>query len=759
MTTRTKPLVVFAVLVVLGGLELVRLGNPDPAPADAPADQFSAARAIATLHAVSLDAPHAIATPAHDVVRDRIAAALRALDYQVEIEHAFACNAGASCGEVDNVIARRPDPPVGNAGAKAAAKAVIIAAHYDSVPAGPGASDDGTGVATALEIARAIRHEALANPVVFLLDDGEEAGLLGAEGYLADAGRSRAAAFVINLEARGTTGTPFLFETSREQRWLVPIIAHALPHPVTTSLFATIYDLLPNDTDLTVFKRAGRAGINFANVGGGTQYHTPLDNFANVDAGGVQRRGDQVLAMVRAFDAVPLDAAALAEAPGAVWFDVFAAFVVWWPAGWTAWIAIAALVVLGGAVVRGRRRGPDRAVTLGGVALGIAAFAGTLVLAAVLGAALLELLGLRAPGAMFAPYPQPMLGAAWLLGLVAALVATGLARRRAAFDSVMIGHGVAWNAVALVLAARLPGAAYLALAPGAVIAVVAAVRQLARLPEAAASVIALAGAATVFLPFVMVGYDALGAAIAPGVTVMVALIGTTFAPLIADTSRRLALGGFAGAAVLAVLALVVPGQSASHPPQLALAHVTDADTSAARWEAAAPPPIVRAVARFAAERAVVAPWFGPRGTTDVAPAPAVAVAAPQVTIAPAVAGADGTRMIALDVASQRQAPRLAIAWRSDAETVAVRVNGVALPPRPARLHSYLAPGWNRILIRGSSAHVELTVRGAGAAEARIRDTSFGLPPVGAALALARDVSGAVTVQDGDVTVVERHVTW
>lgn len=298
MTPRGKALLAFAVLAALAGLETCRLGNPDAAPADAPADQFSAARAIATLHAVSLDAPHPLGTAAHDVVRDHIAAALLALDYEVDVQHTFACNAAAVCGEVDNLIARMPGQPPGP-------KAVVVAAHYDSVPAGPGASDDGTGVASALEIARAIRHEALANPVVFLIDDGEESGLLGAEGFIADAARSKDAAFIINMEARGTTGTPFLFETSREQRWLVPVMARALPHPVTTSLFATIYDLLPNDTDLTVSKRAQRGGINFAYVGGGTQYHTPLDSFANVDDGSVQRRGDQVLAIEIPMRAAP----------------------------------------------------------------------------------------------------------------------------------------------------------------------------------------------------------------------------------------------------------------------------------------------------------------------------------------------------------------------------------------------------------------------------------------------------------------------
>jgi hypothetical protein len=747
MTPRGKSLLVFAVLAALAGLETCRLGNPDAEPADAPADRFSAARAIATLHAVSLDAPHPLGTPAHDAVRDTIAAALRALDYQVDVQHTFACNAAAVCGNVDNLIARAPGQPPGR-------RAVVVAAHYDSVPAGPGASDDGTGVASALEIARAIRHEPLANPVVFLIDDGEESGLLGAEGYVADAARSSDAAFIINLEARGTTGTPFLFETSREQRWLIPVVARALPHPVTGSLFATIYDLLPNDTDLTVFKRARRAGINFAYVGGATQYHTPLDSFASVDDGSVQRRGDQVLAMVRAFGATSLDDAAPG---GAVWFDVFAAFVVWWPSGWSVWITAAAFALLGVAIVRGMRRGR---LTIRGVALGVASFVASAALALGLGIALARLLGLRAPGALFAPHPGPMIAAAWLLGIAAALAAAAVARRRASFDAVFAGHAVAWNAVAVVVAMRLPGAAYLAVVPGAVMAVAAVVRATLRAGDALASLASLAGAAIVFLPFALVVYDALGPGSLALIATMLALVATTFARLVSETAPRLVPACVALAVVLGAIAAIVPNRSASHPRQLSLAHVTDGDTGAATWQVDSPTPEVRAAARFEPTPRAVAPWYGALGTADVAPAPAAANPPPTVTVVAAagVAG-DGTRLVTIDVASARGAPRVAIAWHTSAQTVAVRINGVTPPPKPARWNRYLAPGWNRVQVRGSSAHVEITLRGAAPAEAVVSDTSFGLPAAGAPLGAVRDASGAVPVRDGDVTVVERRVTW
>src|SRR5689334_11489537 len=115
-------------------------------PANAPDSEFSATRALAAERAIlGGDVPHPVGSAAHDAVRDRLAAYLQSLGYEVTIQRAFACTVNAVCAPVENIIARaagdnRPD-------------ALLVAAHYDSVPAGPGASDDGLGVATIAETA------------------------------------------------------------------------------------------------------------------------------------------------------------------------------------------------------------------------------------------------------------------------------------------------------------------------------------------------------------------------------------------------------------------------------------------------------------------------------------------------------------------------------------------------------------------------------------------------------------------------------
>jgi len=69
-------------------------------------------------------------------------------------------------------------------GTRSSAPDVLITAHYDSVPVGPGAGDDGVSVAAMLETMRALKAgKPLKNDVVFLFTDGEELGWLGAKAF------------------------------------------------------------------------------------------------------------------------------------------------------------------------------------------------------------------------------------------------------------------------------------------------------------------------------------------------------------------------------------------------------------------------------------------------------------------------------------------------------------------------------------------------------------------------------------------------
>lgn len=62
---------------------------------------------------------------------------------------------------------------------------IILSAHYDSVPAGPGADDDASGCAAVLAAAQRLLALPLQHDVRVLLFDGEEEGMLGSRAWLA----------------------------------------------------------------------------------------------------------------------------------------------------------------------------------------------------------------------------------------------------------------------------------------------------------------------------------------------------------------------------------------------------------------------------------------------------------------------------------------------------------------------------------------------------------------------------------------------
>jgi hypothetical protein len=80
---------------------------------------------------------------------------------------------------------------------------LLLNAHYDSSAAGPGAGDDGAGVATLLEVASILKGEPLRRPVTFLFNEGEELGLVGARAFLQRDPLAARVDSLINLEARG----------------------------------------------------------------------------------------------------------------------------------------------------------------------------------------------------------------------------------------------------------------------------------------------------------------------------------------------------------------------------------------------------------------------------------------------------------------------------------------------------------------------------------------------------------------------------
>ena len=169
-------------------------------------------------------------------------------------------------------------------------EAIMFMGHTDSVPMGPGASDDSVACATMLEAIRYYLNEmkngkTLTNDLLFCFVNGEEYGLYGSKALSAEfTGFNdvlNRVKFCTNLESRGTSGTLIMFETAKNNYETVKLFAEVNKSLFTCSIATLVYDTMPNSTDFTTFKEAYQ-GLNMANITGGENYHTQNDNFENV---------------------------------------------------------------------------------------------------------------------------------------------------------------------------------------------------------------------------------------------------------------------------------------------------------------------------------------------------------------------------------------------------------------------------------------------------------------------------------------------
>lgn len=288
-------------IFAVAALAIFELRAPNPEPANAPADHFSALRAMTHVRAIA-QAPHPIGSSANTAARDYLVAQLSALGLEPQV-----VTATGTYDQPGALVAGRPHDVVARLPGTANSGAILLMAHYDSVPSGPGAADDASGVATILEAVRALRTgPSLKNDLIVLFTDGEESGLLGAEAFVASNPLMHDVGLVMNFEARGNSGPSLLFETSVNNASLIQEVANTAPYPAASSLFYSLYKLLPNDTDFTVFRPARTPGLNFAFGGHLEAYHSWLDTADNLDAASLQHHGSYLLPLVRRFGQMDL---------------------------------------------------------------------------------------------------------------------------------------------------------------------------------------------------------------------------------------------------------------------------------------------------------------------------------------------------------------------------------------------------------------------------------------------------------------------
>ncbi|MFA5785954.1 MAG: M28 family peptidase [Actinomycetota bacterium] len=131
--------------------------RPQPSPA-------SAEEVLAYVRALSVDIGiRRAGTAGADRAADFIDAKLREFGYEVTRQSLGLPNGKATC----NVIARTPGVGPGT-------YRLVIGAHFDTMPTGPGANDNASGVGVVMSLARAWRYRDLPVPVEWVAFGGEE---------------------------------------------------------------------------------------------------------------------------------------------------------------------------------------------------------------------------------------------------------------------------------------------------------------------------------------------------------------------------------------------------------------------------------------------------------------------------------------------------------------------------------------------------------------------------------------------------------
>jgi hypothetical protein len=603
---RSRPVAALAALLVTaagGAASLLSIEPPSPQPAGAPAADFSAERAHAQLRVVAART-HVAGSSAGDEARDHILTTLRGLGVRAEVQDTIGPEAGDLSGGAGVTTVARIRNVVGLLPGSAPTGRVFLVAHYDSVQVGQGGNDDGAGVSTILEVARALSTGPRPrNDIVFVLTDAEEACLCGAAAFAQSHPLAADGGVVLNLEARGRTGPVIMFETSTRNAALVRAFARAAPHPVGTSFAVEVYRLLPNDTDFTAFLAKDFVGLNSAYVDGSPVYHTPLDTPASVDLATLQHHGDNALGLARELGAVDLRSL---DADGDATYFPVPGGLLHYPGGLTWPLALLSLAAVLALAWLARRHGLITLPRLG-TAIGLAVL--PMLIAPLLAQLLWAGVVLVRPGyaELIDPY-RPLWYRLAVLALTGAVLLGwyALLRRHVGPAALAIGGLAVLALVGLLLAAALPGGSYLATLP----ALAGGLTGIAAmgLPDRGGGAWAVAAvtvgavvAVLVLLPAVALLLPAIGLAMGGAVAVLAVMLGLAALPVLdllhpeAGGQRAMAAvrarraGAYpAAVALLAVVAclavaLRVDRFDAAHPAPTHLMYALDASTGQAQW--------------------------------------------------------------------------------------------------------------------------------------------------------------------------------
>ena len=154
---------------------------------------------------------------------------------------------------------------------------VILGAHYDSVPEGPGANDNASGTSMILELARTLKRPGMC----VIAFGAEEYGLWGSQAYIKQHGVA-GLKFMLNFDMVGkVTGAQIVGDVSLQEK-----ILNLLKQAGKTGFKAGQFPPFAS-SDHASFVSAGIPGVTFYS-GEDSQIHQPGDSLANIDRASIE---------------------------------------------------------------------------------------------------------------------------------------------------------------------------------------------------------------------------------------------------------------------------------------------------------------------------------------------------------------------------------------------------------------------------------------------------------------------------------------
>ncbi len=336
---------VAACVIVIGFAfySIYALNPPHALPKDAPEDQFSAHRAIEHAFACST-APHPAGSKNNDAVAQYFFGKLKEMGVEAEF---------MSKPDVDGNTVQLHQAVIGRIPGTDNTGAIAFSAHYDSVPYGPGATDDISGCITMLETARAFMHQPrMRNDLVFVFADAEEVGGWGAKGFCSHP-LAQKIGIMNELDVRGVAGPALIYETSDDNGALIAELGKAEGAlPITSSLFFAVYKASPFGSDFTKFKNAGMKGYSVAYIDHFAWYHTANDSPEHINPDSIQHFGAHAMGVSKHFGNIDFSKINLAT-HNDIYFNTLGFHLVQYPMDHSTLFAIASLVVLLAVIVAG----------------------------------------------------------------------------------------------------------------------------------------------------------------------------------------------------------------------------------------------------------------------------------------------------------------------------------------------------------------------------------------------------------------------